>query len=77
MNTKHIAFILILIAVSGRTEAQTVVEGTVTDSLGMAVEAYVTVSPKGTGSIIGFADTDAKGNYKLEIKTTADSLTLG
>ena len=39
MNTKHIAFILILIAVSGRTEAQTVVEGTVTDSLGMAVEA--------------------------------------
>ena len=76
MNTKHIAFILILIAVSGRTEAQTVVEGTVTDSLGMAVEAYVTVSPKGTGSIIGFADTDAKGNYKLEIKTTADSLTV-
>ena len=76
MNTKHIAFILILIAVSGRTEAQTVVEGTVTDSLGMAVEAYVTVSPKGTGSIIGFADTDAKGNYKLEIKTPADSLTV-
>ena len=38
MNTKHIAFILILIAVSGRTEAQTVVEGTVTDLPGMEVQ---------------------------------------
>ena len=44
--------------------AQTVIEGTVTDSLGYAVDAYVTVAPKGTGNILGFADTDAKGYYK-------------
>ena len=76
MKTKLIALTLILTAICGRTDAQTVIEGTVTDSLGMVVEAYVTVSPKGTGNIIGFADTDTKGYYKLEIKTTADSLTV-
>ena len=56
--------------------AQTVIEGTVTDSLGHAVDAYVTVAPKGTGNILGFADTDAKGYYKLSFKSTADTLVV-
>ena len=56
--------------------AQTIIEGVVTDSLGQAVDAYVTVSPKGTGSIIGFADTDAKGYYKLQFKSTTDSVVV-
>ena len=56
--------------------AQTIIEGVVTDSLGQAVDAYVTVSPKGTGSIIGFADTDAKGYYKLQFKSAADSVVV-
>ena len=56
--------------------AQTIIEGNVTDSLGQAVDAYVTVSPKGTGSIIGFADTDAKGHYKLQFKSATDSVVV-
>lgn len=56
--------------------AQTVIEGTVTDSLGYAVDAYVTVAPKGTGNILGFADTDAKGYYKLSFTSTADTLVV-
>ena len=54
--------------------AQSTIEGTVTDSLGHAADAYITVSPKGTGSIVGFADTDSKGHYKVGFKTDADSL---
>ena len=76
MKTKHIALSLALTAICGEAYAQTVIDGSVTDSLGAAVDAYVTVSPKGTGNIIGFADTDSKGYYKLEIKSTADSLTV-
>ena len=56
--------------------AQTVIEGTVTDSLGYAVDAYVTVAPKGTGNILSFADTDAKGYYKLSFNSTADTASL-
>ena len=56
--------------------AQTIIEGNVTDSLGQAVDAYVTVSPKGTGSIIGFADTDTKGHYKLQFKSATDSVVV-
>ncbi|MBQ8050677.1 MAG: TonB-dependent receptor [Bacteroidaceae bacterium] len=58
------------------SSAQTVIEGTVTDSLGQAVDAFVTVGPKGTGGILKYADTDAKGHYRLEFRTTADSLTV-
>ncbi len=56
--------------------AQTVIEGTVTDSFGQAVDAFVTVGPKGTGGILKYADTDDKGHYRLEFRTTADSLTV-
>ena len=54
--------------------AQSTIEGMVTDSLGHAADAYITVSPKGTGSIVGFADTDSKGHYKVSFKTDVDSL---
>lgn len=55
---------------------QTIIDGMVTDSLGVSVDAYVTVSPKGESSIIGFADTDEKGHYRLEFTTDADSVTV-
>ena len=71
---KSILLMLVILVIGGRMQAQTVIEGTVTDSLGQAVDAYVTVSPKGTGSIIGFADTDAKGYYKLQFKSATDSV---
>ncbi|MBQ9636394.1 MAG: TonB-dependent receptor [Prevotella sp.] len=57
-------------------KAQTVIEGTVLDAQGKVVDAYVTAAPKGTGNILGFADTDSKGHYRLEVKSTADSLSV-
>ena len=72
MYKRHITTILALAALTAN--AQTVIEGTVTDSLGHAVDAYVTVAPKGTGNILSFADTDAKDYYKLSFKSTADTL---
>lgn len=74
MYKRLITTILALAALTAN--AQTVIEGTVTDSLGHAVDAYVTVAPKGTGNILGFADTDAKGYYKLSFKSTADTLVV-
>ena len=58
------------------THAQTVIEGTVLDAQGKSVNAYVTVAPKGTVNILGFADTDSKGHYKLKFTTQADSVTV-
>ena len=50
-------------------KAQTIIKGTVLDAKGKAVNAYVTVSAKGMSNILGFADTDSKGYYKLEFIT--------
>ena len=75
MYKRLITTILALAALT--THAQkTVIEGTVLDAQDKVVDAYVTAAPKGTGNILGFADTDSKGHYKLEIKSTADSLTV-
>ena len=81
MNRRIFKVIFIMTAIVAglglsSAHAQTVIEGVVTDSLGQAVDAYVTVSPKGTGSIIGFADTDAKGHYKLQFKSATDSVVV-
>lgn len=79
MNIRIFRVIFIMTAIVAglglsSAHAQTIIEGVVTDSLGQAVDAYVTVSPKGTGNIIGFADTDAKGHYKLQFKSAIDSV---
>lgn len=71
-----VSFILVIAAIHSGVQAQTVIKGTVLDAQGKSVDAYVTVSVKGTGSVIGFADTDSKGNYKLEFRTEADSVAI-
>ena len=70
-----IIIILTLMALVAHAQ-KTVIEGTVLDAQGKKVDAYVTVAPKGTGNILGFADTDSKGHYKLEFTTQADSVTV-
>ncbi len=71
------AFMFLFFAiVHGMAGAQTVIQGTVTDAQGKAVDAYVTVAPKGVQGIIGFADTDEKGHYRVEFRTDADSVTV-
>ena len=71
-----LALTLTLVVMCNGLHAQTVIEGTVLDAQGKSVDAYVTVVPKGTSSILGFVDTDAKGHYKLEFTTQADSVVV-
>jgi len=56
--------------------AQTVIEGTVLDVQGKAADAYVTASLTGKTVIVAFADTDAKGHYRLEFTAQADSVAV-
>ncbi len=74
---KKIALFLLLVgATISSASAQTVIQGTVLDDQGKAVDAFVTVSPKDSGSMIAFADTDEKGNYELRFEANADSVTV-
>ncbi len=73
---RHIITMLLVLTALTAHAQKTVIEGTVLDAQGKTVDAYVTVAPKGTGNILGFADTDAKGHYKLEFTTQADSVTV-
>ena len=73
---RHIITMLFALTALTAHAQKTVIEGTVLDAQGKTVDAYVTVAPKGTGNILGFADTDAKGYYKLEFTTQADSVTV-
>ena len=57
--------------------AQTVIEGRVLDAGGRAAVAYVTVSLKGAESILGFADTDKDGHYRLSFTAKGDSVVVG
>lgn len=56
--------------------AQTVIEGRVLDVEGRAKVAYVTVSSKGTEGILGFADTDKEGHYRLSFTAKGDSVVV-
>ena len=76
MTRIYLISLLSLATITYEVKAQTVIEGIVTDSLGVAVDAYVTVSPKGMSNIIGFADTDAKGHYRLQFRSEADSVVV-
>lgn len=75
MSRQIIILIFALVALTASAQ-KTVIEGTVLDAQGKKVDAYITVAPKGTGIILGFADTDAKGHYKLEFTSQADSMTV-
>ena len=72
----HFLFIVTILFTVGKAQGQTIIEGTVTDSLGRAVDAFITISPKGTGNIIGFADTDERGFYKLQFRSETDSVVV-
>ena len=68
---------LLVTAVCGGLQAQTVIMGTVTDTHGRGVsEAYVTASAKGKSGILGYANTDGKGTYRLEFKSLSDSVVV-
>lgn len=54
---RHIITTLLALSALTANAQKTVIEGTVLDAQGKIVDAYVTVAPKGTGNILGFADT--------------------
>ncbi len=57
-------------------QAQTVIEGSVLDAQGKSGDAIVTVTAKGYSSVLAFAETDNKGDYRLEVNSQSDSLTI-
>ncbi|MDE7379218.1 MAG: hypothetical protein K2N13_09750 [Paraprevotella sp.] len=71
-----IALVAVFTAACTLSLAQTIIEGTVLGAQGKAVDAYVMVSQKETGIIIASANTNSKGEYKLEIQSKTDSLTV-
>lgn len=73
---KHTITIILFLVITGMVHAQTVIHGTVTDEQGKPVDAYITASSKGAANILGFADTDIKGGYRMEIRVQADSLSV-
>ncbi len=76
MIKKILAIATVFTAVSAVSFSQTIIEGTVLDAQGKVIDAYVTVSPKGAANIIGFADTDGQGRYKLKFEATEDSVSV-
>lgn len=54
--------------------AQTVIEGVVLDAAGKAAAGYVTVTPKGSTTILGYTNLDGNGRYRLEFTSEADSV---
>jgi len=56
--------------------AQTVISGSVKNSKGEPLVVNMTVQAKGNVMIAGFSVTDAKGNYSLNYRGTADSLVI-
>ncbi len=60
----------------GSTLAQTAIHGTVKDRQGNPVDAFITASPKASSNVLGFAETDSKGAYRIEVKSAADSLVI-
>ena len=70
-------FLFLLLFVGATASAQTVVQGTLTDSLGAAVPgASVTLSTTTSSKLLGYSITDASGYYKISATTDADSLLL-
>lgn len=77
MKGKLILLGFLVTTIYGKLQAQTVITGTVLDPWGKGVaDAYVTVSAKEESSILGYADTDGKGAYRLEFKSQSDSLVV-
>jgi len=56
--------------------AQTIITGNVTNKKGESLVASITLQEKGSVAISGFAVADAKGNYSLNYRGTADSIII-
>lgn len=73
---RFLALYVIFTQICSVSQAQTVIQGSVFNERGNVVDAFVTVSPKGTATMIGYSEVDVKGQYRLEFKTDTDSVTI-
>ena len=73
---KRFATLLLFFCTLSSSFAQIIVSGHVRDSIGNPVQAFVTLSPKGTGAMEGYADADEKGYYRIEYNGNVDSLII-
>lgn len=73
---KRFATLLLLFCTLSSSFAQIIVSGHVRDSIGNPVQAFVTLSPKGTGAMEEYADADEKGYYRIEYNGNVDSLII-
>ena len=74
MKTTTIFSLLIIFCL--KIQAQAVIEGSVLDAQGKSGDAIVTVTSKGNSSVLAFTETDSKGDYRLEVNSQSDSLTI-
>lgn len=56
--------------------AETIITGKVVDGNGKPVQAFVSLSVKGSETADGYADVDGRGIYEIEYRGDADSLAL-
>ncbi len=74
MKTTTIFSLLIIFCL--KIQAQTVIEGSVLNAQGKSGDAIVTVTSKGNSSVLAFEETDSKGDFRLEVNSQSDSLTI-
>jgi hypothetical protein len=73
---KQILSILIILSLPFSAFSQTLITGSVKNKKGEPLSVNATVQAKGSVTIAGFAATDAQGNYSLNYKGNADSITV-
>ena len=74
---KYILFLTVMmILLPNVAFSQTIISGSVKNKSGAPLEATVTLQAKGSVAISGFANTDAKGDYSITYKGTADSIII-
>lgn len=76
INMNRIVTLVTLIVLPLMMQAQAVIEGTVRGKDNADEGVYLTVMPKGATNILGYADTDNKGHYKLIFTCEADSVVV-
>jgi hypothetical protein len=76
-NFVSLACTIIILMITPCIQAQVIIHGSVTDSTGAAIPLInILAYPAGGGAIIAFAVSDDKGDYKMVVKSTFDSLDI-
>ena len=75
-NLISVLWLVLFMFIPHNVLSQTIIEGDVINTQGKTAGTYITASPKGSKNILCFSNIDNNGRYKLEFKTTVDSVTI-